>query len=1348
MKLKTLPFTLTVWFILSTALSPCIFAQTAKNLIRFDYLTTNEGLSQNTVFDTAQDSIGNLWIATADGLNRFDGYFFSVYRSDLSDKNSLLSDYTRCLQVTPDNKLLIGNLLGLSVYSIKDDSFFNFNIDQVINHISKFSDDLYYLTSQNRLFEYSLTNNTLVDVSPDSSNSEYFCTLGYDGILYVGMSNGVYILEDKQLKPYYLTNAPINNMLVRDDCLWIATEGDGVLQLRLTTGKRVSQFIQSTNSNNLISSYVRTLAFDNYDRLWIGTMRGLSLYDFKTKQFSNYTASTNFMAPLSQNSIRKIFIDNQDGVWLGTYFGGLNYYHPLRNQFGEMRHTETGNSLSSNNISCIVGDSKRNEVWFGTNESGLNRYNKTTNQFKLYNFFGGLNSNNIKAVLLKDNKVYVGSHGGGLSWINLENDKISNLKENTSQLKSNDVYRLLSTEGSQTIWVGTLEGLQLYDIKTQLFSDLETLKPIGVDTKNHLSMLRKSRIYELFKDTNDNIWISAESGVFSYSLRNGLLAFYDIKLDNKHVKINCFQEDQRGRLWIGTNLGLAILKNQVDSMKFYTTKDGLPNNYIYGILRDNQNQLWISTNDGLASLSDDMSKIRLYGNKDGIINKQFNEYAFYREESGRMYFGGLDGVTYFTPEKLIDNPFSPTPAISNLSIYNKIITPLGDPNILTANINYSELVTLPPNKTSFSLLPTVSNFLSNKYNTFAYKLEPLESEWNIITDAYPITYSHLEPGKYLFRLKSANSDGKWSEKEKTITINILPNWWNTWWFKTFILIIIGLIGYQILSLYRKKYKLKTLMHIKQIEYEKEAEINQSKLRFFINISHEFRTPLTLILSPLKEVITKTSDKWTSNQLKIVYKNANRLAYYVDQLMNYRKADLGIFALNVTQQNPKAQIEKLIEMFRPLALQKNISIEYQTDLNDNDTVWFDSNYIDLILSNLISNAFKFTQNKGSIIIRTVLDGNIFRISVQDTGKGISAENSSRIFDQFFRVSAKVKGTGVGLSFVKKLVDLHHAIITVDSIIEKGTVFTINITQDLNHYNTHEIGNNSENKELIEQTLSDLLDQTAVDIPQELAGIDNLKVELGNDIKILIVEDDHDILQYIADNLNDLGYVFLAESAEKALEVIQDKEIDLIISDVMLPGMNGITFCKHIKQNIKTSHIPVIILTAIANIENKMEALQAGAEIYITKPFNLPILKITIRNILRARYSIKHYYAKDIQTDLTNLALNNQDKEFLDKAQEIVIKNIDNNSFSVETFCQEMAMSRSSLHLRMKAVTGEPTSEFIKKVRFNEACKLLQEGKYSITEISSMVGFNTVSYFSTSFKNYFGVMPSEYQQNQKL
>ena len=1327
------------------------FSMTGKNsAIHFTRISIESGLSQSTIFSIAQDRTGNIWFATYDGVNKYDGYEFTVYQHIMNDTTSLADDISRTLCSDLAGRIWVGTASGLSLYDEDLDIFRNYyykDTPQQVNVIFPLSENNLLVALDDRMSVFDIGKGDFRDdILPVSMMPLKARTIASgDGKIFIGTFSGevyVYEAEANMVYPLEIFNGggcSIQAILLENDRnLYIGTEGAGLFKADLVSGT-VRQYRHS--DSGLSSDYVRALAIDSSNKLWIGTFNNLCIYDGWKDSFTVYSSRPDDPESLSQQSVRCIFKDSQGGMWLGTYFGGANYYHPLKMRFRNIRHVPYSNSLSGNVVSCIVED-RDGTLWIGTNDGGVNHYDPEQETFTYYlegNRRDGVEANDIKAIHIDNarGKVFIGAHAGGLHVLDRKTGRIGLYIPDRSRSASSDVYAILPRDSS-SLYVGTLGGLYIFDIASGSFSLMEKNAP--GDSRLPVS------IKTMYKDSRGRIWIGGEDDLEIYdSSSGGIGRCLSSEMNIADIQdVQDFHESEKGTIWIASRSGLYGFDEMRDSTIHLTVADGLPNNVIYGIEEDSQGRLWLSSNKGLTSFDPASGKIKNYSSSDGLQSDQFNTYSHCRTSDGRMYFGGINGISTFVPESLDDNPYSPAPVISQLMLYNHPVKPGDDTGILSRNISKTKEIVLKHNQRSFTLDFVVSNYVSGQHNSFAYKLQGFDKEWY-----YPergnrsVSYSNLPPGRYTFIVKSANSDGLWNDNPASLDIVVRPVWYASWWARiALVLVVSGLIWFVAHFIWERK-SMAARMEMERKEQEARDEVNQMKMRFFINISHELRTPLTLIVAPLQEMISKASDRWMRTQLKFIERNTNRILHLVNQLMDYRRAEQGVFKLKVSKEDAYYLVSENFSFYEKLAQHKGLEYNFISDVEGQEFL-VDKKYIDLIVNNLISNAFKYTE-KGAVTVRLFeKDGNLV-FQVSDTGIGIALDKQSKIFERFYQIDSEHIGSGIGLSLVMRLAELHHGHVDVQSTEGVGSTFTVTFPQDISVYSANEI---------VKPGDSDREDAVYSTNPREMYYIDTEhepqeNEDTANDGKkrgtLLLVEDNEEIRNYLKNGLQSQFDINTATNGEEALEMLRlNPETDLVVTDIMMPVMDGIKLCRNIKQNITTSHIPVIILSARTEVEDQLEALQTGADDYIPKPFSLQVLTVKINNIIKTRRRILDKYSKGVEVNPETLTFNMMDEEFLTKAVEVVRENLSNETFSTDDFAREMGMSRSNLHLKMKAITGESALDFVRRMRFNEACELLKENRWTIAEISYRVGFTSPSYFSTSFKKYVGCLPTDYQK----
>lgn len=1327
-----------------------LHAQSFKR-ISFVHLGVNEGLSQNTIFDIAQDKQDNMWFATYDGLNKYDGYDFTIYQHDEENPYSIGSNIIRACMVDSHGNLWAGTQEGLSFYDMEQDKFYNYTFQKnkiSINGIVKIDENqllLFSNSSDKGLFLFDTRTGqfstkplhpSLVSISPT--------TIARQGDnIYIGSYKGVFIysIPHKTLEkvmPDVFQGKQILSILQQSPiCLWIGTEGNGLYKVNPQT-KEITNYTHTPGKKGSISSnYIRSLTLDSQNTLWIGTINSLNIYNETTDSFDNYTSNPEISGSLSQTSVRDIFMDTQGGMWLGTYYGGVNYYHPLKNRFRNIQSIPKVNSLNSNTIECIKEDMQKG-IWIGTNHGGVNYYNTKTHKFTHYTQKDGLASNDIKAIYIDETRdlVYIGTHTGGLSILHRNSGRI----ETFNSRETRNLYDIEPAINGD-LWLTGMTVLIRFNPQKK------TLTRITAQSDGR-PLAQKEFTY-ILRDSQQRLWLGSEKGMNVYTENNDGLLVCPILPESfpiRHKAVTAIHEAHNRIFWIGTRSGLFRFDEDKKEYKQYTTSNGLPNNVIHGILEDTSGKLWLSTNKGLSCFQPETEKFRNYTSNDGLQSNQFNS-AYYQTADGQMYFGGINGITTFHPEQIVDNPYTPPVIITQLHLFNQIVFPNDDTGILKTGISNTKSITLSSKQSMFSLDFVVSNYISGNHNTFAYMLKGYDTGWYHSNTQRTVSYSNLPAGTYHFLVKAANSDGKWNETPTELEIVVLPVWYKTWWAILLFIIVFISITIFIFRYFWMRKSMEAELQIERMDKERQKEVNEMKLRFFINISHELRTPLTLILAPVQEMLDKASDRWLHKQLEHVQKNTNRLLHLVNQLMDYRRAELGVFNLKVRLNLIHNVIEKNFLFYERLAQRKRIAYNLSSNVEGRE-ILCDPDYMELIVNNLLSNAFKYTGEGKSITVTLKEENHKLLLQVKDTGSGIPIDKQGKVFERFYQAENEHLGSGIGLSLVQRLVELHHGRIELESEEGVGSTFSIYLPTEGSAYLPEERLVESESTEEQRVYTTNNRDMYVIDtedkespedeaVPKETVAKDRQNKE-----SILIVEDNPDIRQYLSEELSKTYHILKAENGEEALAIVKEQEVSLILTDVMMPVMDGLQLCKLIKQNLRTCHIPVIILSAKTDLKEQLEGLQVGADDYIPKPFSMIMIATKIKNLFRTRYRAIEHYSNSLEVEPEKVALNPLDEELLKKAVAIVEKHLDNVEFSTEIFAREMCMSRSNLHIKMKALTGESANDFIRKMRFNQACKLLKEGKYTVSEISGMVGFNTPSYFATSFKKYFGCLPSEY------
>lgn len=1272
--------------------------------IRFSSIGIDNGLSHATVNGICQDALGYIWIATPDGLNRYDGNRFVTFVTDSIDHN------IKAVASDPAGNIWAITSRMLSCYSPISESFINYTFPNETSLTTVFPIDAEQIAvgTSAGLYIFDKSKREFLRAG-DTENDHLTAISSFNGNLVFGTYDGRVSRFDGR-RVIGLTNAgsEINALLPDKGALLVATEGDGLFYYNpeSKTLKKVGAGIPI--------DYVRSLLVDPQGQLWIGTFTGLYVLDSERKNVVFHENATASDGALSHSSVRRLFSDNQGGIWLGTYFGGLNYYHPQLNQFTTLsKHLHDNRSISGNVAGPMAQDND-GRIWIGTNNGGLNIYNPATGVFVKRTSADGLGSDDVKAIYIDENtgRAYIGTHIGGMSTVSIPGMQIVPHTE-----IANSVYDIVPAKNSGNLWLATLDGLSLLNSSTYAHSRVVPDEMPKITTN-------------LMRDRKGRLWVGGEDGLAVYAEHDGKLSL-EKKLPRLAFHVNDVAQSRGADVyWIATHRGLYRFDEATGETTHFGPDEGLPGDIVYAVLEDPTSNIWVTTNRGLACLNPSSMRIQTYSKRDGLANSQFTDRSALFASNGLMYFGGINGVTYFNPTVLDNNQSAPEPIIEGVRLFNKMVIPGDETGILKTGIHETDKLVFNASQTNFTIDFTACDYISKGENTFQYILDGIDTRWSTAPNGVrSVSYSNLPAGHYTFRLRAANNDGVWSDKEAAIEIEILPPWYRTWWaILLFLCAIIAAIYFVVRYVWKRK------SHEKM--QKAQQEINEMKVRFFVNMSHELRTPLTLMLLPLTELIDSRPAPNVMQKLTTIRNNTLRIRHIVNQLLDYRRAELGMFKLNVALQDVNTLVGNLLEPYKSLADKKQIRFNFNSTLTGQPT-YVDANYLELIVNNLVTNAFKYTPDGGAISVDLSEAAGNLTLEVTDSGCGIPPDKINTIFTRFFQVNDSVGGYGIGLSLVKRLVELHHGTISVESTVGQGSRFTVTLPVLDAAYTQEEITGKSTMRDTRNEDISALLPVS------EDVAVDEAATETDDNRKtILVVDDNAEILKYLSKSMSGHFRVLTAANGAKAIEILGSDNVDMVISDVMMPDMDGVQLCRAIKRNLRTSHIPVILLSAKADIADRLDGLKVGADDYIPKPFQMEELLAKMRNLMRTRESIIRHYTQNASADIepSKVAQNPLDEEFLNKASRIMNDHLDDSQFTTDEFARQMCMSRSNLHLKMKALTGESTNDFIRRIRMRKAAELLKTREYTVAEVSAMVGYNTPSYFATAFKNFYGQSPS--------
>lgn len=1296
--------------------------------VSFKKIGPAEGLPHATVNDIAVDGRGFVWIASPEGISRYDSYGF---------KNYPIGDVKSVAEI--DGNLWAAGGTTAYRYDRNTDKFVAYQMPENENNmlhtiVAGRTESTVMAGTSKGITELNVEDGEFRRIFPEISGVVNAIAMAGDDI-YIGMGQKELLSSDGKRVAGFPDMTDVNTLLVNGSTLLIGTEGKGIFRYD-TANNRLTKLSIVGKDDPLSDAHVRSLAVDDQGRLWIGTFNGLYILGSDGRQLSEIPTGEN---GISHSSVRALCRDEQGGMWLGTFFGGLNYYNPINRQFRTMKKTSSDVASLNDNVVSVMKEDRDGKIWIGTNSGGVNVYDPITGRYAYYTSDDGLGSDDVKAIHFDyDNgKAFIGTHIGALSVLDLKSGRIT-----SAGIPSRNVFAILpSLDGN--LWLDAYNRLFLYDPKKG---------EITGETEIASGSRQLTRSTGLFRDDAGRLWIYGEDGLMVMNEKEGNLISEDFlpkEFVDSVTGIRYIMQDTKGRYHIGTGEGLVTFDHNGVEINRLGEKDGLPSHTVNAMAEDPAGNLWVSTNRGLVRIDEDRCRVADYSQYN---NNQYTAKSVLVTSTGEMMFGGVNGINMFNPSVMETNPYSPRVLITGLRLFDKTVVPGDETGLLEKNIEMTEEITFTSSQTSFTLEFTVCNYPADGKNTFYYMLDGLDRQWIPVTDgSRSVTYSNLPAGSYRFRLKAANNDGKISEEETSIDIRILPVWYRSWW--AMILWIMLLAGgvYGIWRVMWHRKMLSERLRLQRIDYERQQKTEEMKVKFFVNMSHELRTPLTLMLLPIDELLSANPDPITTGKLTTVRNNTMRILHIVNQLLDYRRAEAGMLKLKVRDIDVNQKVNEIFSAYRSIARHKDIRYVLNSTLDDK-LLPVDSDYLELILNNLLTNAFKYTPAGRSVIVNLSKDDKHLEISVSDTGNGIAPEKLKDIFTRFYQVDDSSVGNGIGLSLVRCLVELHHGEVGVESAEGEGTVFTVRLPISDSAYTTEELkdGEKSVTNPSLDHAVTTklpLIIETEADSEE---GQELEKATEDNDKAIptvLAVDDNREILNYIADALGKGFRVLKATDGARALEVLAEEEnVDLILTDVMMPEVDGVKLCQAVKRNLRTSHIPVIMLSAKSELSDQMDGMNVGADDYISKPFSMDILKAKIKNQLRTRARLKSIYSSSTEIEPEKVAANPLDEEFLKKAIAVMNSHIDDSEFSTDAFATEMCMSRSNLHLKMKALTGESTNDFIRRVRLNKAMELLKSGRYNVAEVSAMVGYGSPSYFATSFKKYFGHSPSDHVRRE--
>lgn len=1332
---------------------------------QFGRIDMSKGLSNPIVNDIFQDSIGFIWFATASGLNRYDGHSMKVFKNIPGDSTSLDNDNLIRIFEGPEGRLWIRSYYGSVVYNPKTENF-DRDADRFLKKYGVHSGLITYVKKDKQgrfwfmhydqgLFCFNPKDNKTVRLFPEANDTTTISTsrmssLAEDseGNMWVIHQNGTFEKLDKEtlrvsFRSYALRDKfeaqlyEYDFMIDSENELWIYTDRNfGVYNFRPANAE-FRHLHPGAAQGKLKSGIINRILQDGKNLIWIVTENGgINLLDKKNFSVRYFQWDELDSKSPIENTGYSILKDRQGIIWIG-YKNGVSFYHPDIFRFQSYTHKEgRPGTLPFNDISSLVED-KSGNTWIGTNGAGLICFNRQKNTFVTYRHdprnTNSLSNDIIVSLLIDhENILWIGTYYGGLNRFDGKN--FTHYVNNPNDPKSlgNDNIWEIYEDQDHNLWLGTLNGgLDMYNREKKEFYHYKS---------NELNSIHTPYVPAILQDREGNMLIGTAYGLEVLDKSSGRFTHYVRSGEDPNSissnSVQCIFQDSRGWVWIGTNGGLNRFDYKKNTFYHLREQDGLAHNSVLTILEDHEHNLWVSTPVGISKLSISENGERFtfqnYTEFDGLIKGVYHENAALRCSSGELMFGGSGGLTIFNPVDIRTDSSAVPVILTDFQIFNHTVQVgelINKKVILNASISQTKKITLGPGNNFFSIEFAALNYIHPERSKYQYKLDRFNENW-ITTSAGQrmATFTNLDPGDYVFRVRGTNSDGVWSDQETQLHITVLPPFWKS----TMAFVLYTLIAFSALLFGRRmvvtRERLRYKIESERLSAQRLHELDELKIKFFTNVSHELRTPLTLIITPLEQII-KGPGQPEKKQLHVVYKNARRLLNLVNQLLDFKRVDGEDLKLNPSEGDLIKFISDLVWSFSDLSEKKDIQLTFNSNAGSLETL-FDPDKIEKIVFNLLSNAFKFTPDHGRVSVELNLmreaDVRMLQIKVSDTGIGIPPDKQEKVFERFYQNEVPMhmvnQGSGIGLAITQEFVKLHEGTIELQSQVGKGSTFIVTLPLP--------------------------------DINSDLTSVENdADVDLNEDAEnntkttILLVDDSDDFRSYLRESLRSQYTILEAANGKLGLEVAINHLPELIVCDVMMPEMDGVELCRRIKADPATSHIAVILLTARTAIEQKIEGFQSGANDYITKPFSFEVLASRIENLIRMRDLRHQQFQQQLDIKVSDVHIASADEKLVQDAVKVVEDNLTNENFSVEVMSRMLAMSRVQLYKKLFSLTGKSPIEFIRFIRIKRAAQLLEKSGLTVAEVAYQVGFNNPKYLAKYFRAVYNMLPSEYAARKK-
>ncbi|MFV0565352.1 MAG: two-component regulator propeller domain-containing protein [Flavobacteriaceae bacterium] len=1329
----------------------------------FHTFSPQGGLYYDGVSEIKQDKDGFMWILMENDLFRFDGYKYKRYRNYFNQEGDQNKKNFRFVDVNSKGELFVVTTEGLYLYNNITDTFSKV-LQGDISFFNIAPDDTLLLSESNRFGTYDSKNSVFTEFSYKGKPLTTVHSVISDKenlfILSWGRNIFRYNNQTKETKLLYAfkKDGAIKGFCMVNNVLWLLHSNNTFHKIEASTGN-IIEYVNFLPANQALFS--KKILADKNDNIWVCSQMGLYVFNTKNSTYQHYLHDKNDSFSLPNNSVWTVEEDAYKNLWIGTFSGGVSYVNLDRKTYFETQ-TPLNSKLNHNLVSGFAEDDT--SLWIATEGGGLNQIDKKTNAYNYYrNNFNqnSISSDNVKSIIVdNDHNLWFATFRGGLGHYNTKDKHFTNVLHNAKDANSilvNDLRKLIpdSNNGFWIVYQTSQLKISYYAFKSKQF----THYTIDQNNNGHY-------IFDACLGNNDVIWVLSYSKLYALNTKSGHIK--TIALPDKTMLLGqtlCM--DKQGYLWIGTeSRGLVRYNTATGDFKFFDELLKFNVLNIYSMAMDFNQNLWLGTDNGLFKYNVSANAFLRFDKKDGVQGQVFYPLATYTDKAGQLYFGGTNGFTVVKNSSINPNQVKPKAIISNFFIDNTTANPpVATDSLFTETATFPKALKLNYKQANFGFTFTSDNYLVPEKNRFKYRLKHYDNRW-IEVDAMNrnVYYSKIPSGTYTFEVSAANNDGLWGQPLQ-VTIKRLPAPWFSWWAFTIYALILAGILYTIIKYYYDQKKLKMKLYLEHLDQEKKEEIHQSQLKFFTYISHDFRTPLSLISASVEKLRQEGLKEY---YYRILNGNTKRLLGLVNELMDFRTVESGKMPFQVAKTNINSFIETLAFSFKDYALQYNITFNINTNTKPPQEFYADTHILEKIVVNLLDNAFKNTNEGGTISIsvfntknqfkpryqnslsigETNLKAEQFAIAISDSGVGISKDALPLIFESYYKADTENFshnfGSGIGLSLVKSLVLLHKGNITVYSEPHQGTDFMVCLPAEASVYSESDFMKAENAKQYNYITPQEKL----IEPKQEDDNDDFVEDDyvLGKR-KILLVEDNTDLRSMLAEFLSTDFEIIEAENGVIATQMLNKHRIDLIISDIMMPEKDGITLCREVKDAIDTSHIPFVMLTAKVGIDSKIEGAGSGADIYFEKPINFELLRLSIRNVFKQQQQMREYYSKNFFAEVHELTSSQRENDFLQEFIAILDKNLDNSKMDVNQIAMQLSMSRSKLYNKIKSVTGRSIIEFITSYRLRKAAHLIIEKDMSMREIVTCVGFESQSYFTRAFKKEFGNTPTDFALKNK-